>query len=521
MGAWQRCVSWWIRRFAQEERGAVLIYVSLMLPVLMGVSLLAIDGARIYNLGTELQKAADALALAGAAELDRRPDAITRANAAITNLVHNEQHFAQGSAAIAIGGLTVRYLRNLPASDADPILTSHETTDPAYARFVEVVVKPRTLTTILPAAFIGGSSTVNASASAVAGFTSVVCRTTPMFICNPFEGSGTSIFSSSAKGRQIKMQLGPGGTSQYFPGNYGWLDSPSFGNGANALRDALASINPPACFEQNGVVLQTGNIESANNAINVRFDLWEGPYNGDRSKSEYRPAANVRKGYAPAAGNSGNGNTGGGNGGNNNGGGNGGDNGGGGSNNGGGNGASNPCAPTTDATTSAYKLGPDASYPDASGRLGNGAWDFATYWSSNYGTGTPPNGWSNTNRPSRYQVYQYEVSTIGSGTSTDLVSHKSSINEVGTPACYNGSTPATDPDRRLLYAAIVNCSELNIHGGSSGPIPVLAFGKFFLTEPVPSSPAPDAGTIYSEFVDIIRPGSIGNEVARDKVQLYR
>lgn len=516
MGVWQRWLSSWIAGFAREERGAVLIYVSLMLPVLMGVSLLAIDGARIYNLGTELQKAADALALAGAAELDRRPNAIVRADAAIANLVHNEQRFfTQGGFAIASSDLTVRYLRNLPASDADPILTSHTTTDPAYARFVEVKVNspdksnPRILTTILPASFIGASSTVVVSATAVAGFTSVVCRTTPMFICNPFEGTGTSIFSSSAKGRQIKMQLGPGGTSQYFPGNYGWLDSPTYGNGANALRDALASVNPPACFEQNGVILQTGNIESANNAINVRFDLWEGPYNGQRNNSDYRPAANVRKGYAPGSGN-GNGNSNSNGNGNNNG-----------NNSGNGNGSSDPCAPKSDATTSTYKLGHDASYPDASGRLGNGAWDFDAYWTSNYGAGTAPNTWSNSNRPTRYQVYKHEVSTIGSGSLTDLVARKSAINEVGNPTCYSGSTPATDPDRRLIYAAIVNCSELNIRGGSSGPIPVLAFGKFFLTEPVPKSPSSDAGTIYSEFVDIIRPGSIGNEVARDKVQLYR
>lgn len=482
-------------KFARDERGAVLIYISLMLPLFVGLSLLAVDASRVYNLTTQLQKAADALALAGAAELDRRPDAITRANAAMTNLVANEQKFAAGAARISFTDLTIRFLRSLPADDTLPITSANEVTGAttaersANARFVEVVVNPRTLTTILPAGFISGATTVSPSATAVAGFTSVVCKTTPMFICNPFEGTGTSIFDPAARGRQIKMQVGGGTGAQYFPGNYGWLDSPTYGNGANALRDALAQVRPPACFEQTGVTLQTGNIESANKAINVRFDMFEGPYNGDRNNSNYVPAPNVRKGYAPGSG-----------------------------------GGPSACNLTGDATTATYRMGPDGAFPDASGRLGNGAWDFDTYWNKNYGGPplnlSPPNSWSNaTNRPSRYQVYRYELSTM-SGGGTNLVNHQSLINEVGNPTCYNGSAPANDPDRRLLYAAIINCSELNVHGGSGGPVGVLAFGKFFMTEPIPSPPATDAGTIYSEFVDVIRPG-VDNEVARDKVQLYR
>jgi Flp pilus assembly protein TadG len=40
----------------------------LALPVLFGFAMLAIDGGRFFNLQTSLQAAADALALAGAAE---------------------------------------------------------------------------------------------------------------------------------------------------------------------------------------------------------------------------------------------------------------------------------------------------------------------------------------------------------------------------------------------------------------------------------------------------------------------
>src|SRR6185436_4585386 len=87
--AWRK-----ISRFRRDDRGAVLIYVTLVMPVLVGFALLAVDAARLQNLQTSLQKGADALALAGAAELDRKPTAIERADAAIANLVSNKHKFS-------------------------------------------------------------------------------------------------------------------------------------------------------------------------------------------------------------------------------------------------------------------------------------------------------------------------------------------------------------------------------------------------------------------------------------------
>ena len=237
----------------------------------------------------------------------------------------------------------VRFFSSLPAPTPTRIASSHETTDPTLARFVEVTVTPQTLNTIFPASFLGGSNTSTTGARAVAGFQSVVCQIMPMFICNPYEGTGTTHFRRMAdpalRRRQIKMQLGTGGTSQYFPGNYGWLNLPIFGNGATALRDALALVNPPTCFEQNGVSQKTGNIESANDAINVRFDLWRGPYNNKNKACAYRPARNVRKGYAPGKGN---------------------------------NGACNPNDNPSDPNPNTARLGRDSAYPYSGGRMGNG-----------------------------------------------------------------------------------------------------------------------------------------------------
>jgi len=469
----------WLRAlgFPRDERGAVLIYVTLLMPVLVGFALLAVDAARLQNLQTSLQKGADALALAGATELDRKPTAIERADAAIANLVANKHKFSTvGLAAVAVAGK--RYLSSLPTSDASVVGSAFTTTDPTLARFVEVTVTTQTLTTIFPASLLGGTNTSTTNARAIAGFDAAVCQLTPMFICNPYEGTGTSLFDAIAdpalRRRQIKLQSGGGGTAQYFPGNYGWLDSPTLGSGANALRDALAMVRPPACFVQNGVSQKTGNIENADDAINVRFDLWSGPFNNQNNNSLYRPSQNVRKGYVP------------------------------------GGGAKGACNPS-DSSPNTNKLGRDSAFPYAGGRMGNGSWDFNTYWANNFG-GTPPNGWSNANLPSRYDVYRYEVDN--NLTNTAAVAGNA-IGEKGAPACYSGGGVSDNPDRRVLYAAIIDCSDLDVHGNTGGPFLVRAFGKFFITEPV------TGGDIYSEVFGLVEPGSVANDVARDIVQLYR
>ena len=92
-----------------DTSGVILPYVTVMLVVIVGLSVLALDGARLMSLQTQLQNGANALALAGAAELDRLPDAETRARSAIEWLLTNSTlsavttaPYARGSAAITM-----------------------------------------------------------------------------------------------------------------------------------------------------------------------------------------------------------------------------------------------------------------------------------------------------------------------------------------------------------------------------------------------------------------------------------
>ena len=59
-----------LRKLHTSKSGGVLIYVAFGLPMLLGAMALSIDLGRAFILNTELKDFSDAVALAGAAELD-------------------------------------------------------------------------------------------------------------------------------------------------------------------------------------------------------------------------------------------------------------------------------------------------------------------------------------------------------------------------------------------------------------------------------------------------------------------
>jgi hypothetical protein len=494
------------RRLARDERGATLIYVSLALTVFMGFAALVIDGSRLYTLDTEMQSAADALALAGAAELDGAPGAIDRATNAVDNLVQNYETF--GDSATAITGYVARFLSGLPANDADPI-TDDLVLDPldadsdGLARFIEVRLlqeagegaedNTRSIS-VLFATAIGGGNTARAGAVAVAGFTQAVCKFTPLFICNPYEnetgGDTLAYFTSKiedpAERRRIIALKKSGSGASLFPGNFGFLES-DLGPGAAELKNSLARVDPGTCFVRDGVETQTGSVNSARHAINTRFDVYEGNFNSVKNNSAFRPAQNVTKGYLAGG---------------------------------------NACNAAPDETVPpvAMALPTDSMIATDGNRMGNGDWDgkFGDYWNINHPDWpTPPNGWSDANLPTRYDVYRWEVEE------NEIPDNSDSGGENGNagllPRC-TGSTPTDDPDRRNIYAAVLNCNELDLTGGSGGTVPALAFIKMFITQPMTKLPGTgltdEDDTLYVEMVDIVDPG-VDAEVVHDMVQLYR
>src|SRR5215472_9470606 len=318
-----------IKAFWGDTDGVILPYVTVMLVVIVGVSVLALDGSRYMSLQTQLQNGADALALAGAAELDRTPTAIERATKAIGfrceansptcqpiegrhGLITNQSFFGGGSDRnVRVAG--IRFLRSLPVRDSDPILPGNVTSDPMQAAFVEVTVKSIGLPTILPASVFGGSNLLTVGAQAVAGFDQVVCDFTPIFVCNPFETPGMSYRQATAAlvnashdpaaQRKLIRLASTQEKGAFDHGDFGYL-TPTSGSlpthfcgplAGAGLGQALAASRPPICLRLSGVDLQPGNDQVAMDGLNTRFDIYASGF--DSCKDNYVADVNVRKGY--------------------------------------------------------------------------------------------------------------------------------------------------------------------------------------------------------------------------------
>ncbi|CDX60915.1 conserved hypothetical protein [Mesorhizobium plurifarium] len=482
-----------IREFWHDQRGIAMILVSIMLPVLVGFALLAIDMSRANGLHSDLQKGVDALALAGAAELDGNPDAITRANRAVTNLLANETLFStSGEHPLALADVTVTYLTGIPADDnikltaagVDSNGKNWASTDPKAVKFAEVTVNASSTSvdgagafaTIFPASFIGGGERMDLRPQAVAGFTNALCQFTPMFICNPYTSLGalqTAVSGTSKPMILLKEQTG-GNNAQYLPGNYGFLSSPEGDKSTATLTEMFAVTNPPACYGQNGVTTRPGNIPPVDAGINTRFDLYDnsGPYKTDPTVNP--PAPNVRKGMAVS------------------------------------NAGKKNCAysaPDSNQASKYMALPRDTGCCAQAGVPGSGLWNFSGYWSVNHGNASTSGVLTACGaNPSRYCVYKYEINnpTLKSGM------------EKTAPQC---NTTTQDADRRLLYVAIVDCVN-NIVKGGNQTLPVQAFASMFVTEP--AGGPPDAN-IYAEFEDISTSVGQGTlkKLQRNEAQLYR
>jgi Flp pilus assembly protein TadG len=479
-----------VAAFWRDTSGIILPYVTVMLVVIIGVALLALDGARYMSLQTQLQNGADALAIAGAAELDRLPSAETRAVNAINTLVTNSSVFGTG-ADRNVRVSRIQFYSQLPSDDGSPLNAGTPAKDPATARYVSVTVRPITLPTIL-SSLVGNLKPLTVGASAVAGFNQVVCNVTPLFVCNPFELPGMGYEQATRtledatrdpalRRRLIRLRQYGNSLEPYVAGDYGFLLAPSLAD-TTGLTDALARVRPAVCFSQSAVNFRPAYLATVSEAMNVRFDIYERSMAARRNDSNFRPAVNVRKGYIKGGAGSCTANA-----------------------------ASN--WPIGSPPQQATGLPLDRNWPYMDGGMGRGNWDIETYWQVNHGAdgrSLPTIGGSvasNANPPSRYSVYRYEIDN-------GFVADRSPGGESGAPACYAGSDIWDVPDRRVLQAAVVNCLSLNLAGSAQSNIPVAAFAKFFLTLPLQRSQT----DLYVETVGLIGPDDHGNH---DMVQLYR
>src|SRR5215831_3685113 len=179
-------------RLRKDEDGHVLIYFTIMLPVIVGMIGLALDGGAFFHLNTDLQELADASALAGAAELDGSSDAITRATDRAQNLLSNDPHWSNTS--LNASGVQITTPTFYSTLNPETV-----TTDPTQATYIKGTTVTREVNPAfvpLTAAMLGLGATSNnqTSASAVAQSTYVACSVQPLMLCNPWEQAADPVF---------------------------------------------------------------------------------------------------------------------------------------------------------------------------------------------------------------------------------------------------------------------------------------------------------------------------------------
>jgi Putative Flp pilus-assembly TadE/G-like len=292
----------------RDTDGLMVPYVAVMLPVLVGFALLALDGSRRMSLQTQMQAAADSLALAGARELNKQAGAESRAISAMANA-----HAATKSSNTLFGvgsspELEYTFVFYSSLSAASGGIGGSGASGDSDAKYVAVKIIPQTWSTILPATFLANIST-NAfaiGADAVAGFAGTsVCSVAPIFVCNPYEESAGSMTDAQATEalysafddpamlrRQLKLNRNGIG-----PGHFGWLNTADGCDDTTCRAKNVAGASG-ACYSDAGVSLAVGNKNAVEQYFDARFDI----YNQDpplASPTADPPAVNVRKGYLP------------------------------------------------------------------------------------------------------------------------------------------------------------------------------------------------------------------------------
>ena len=535
------------RSLIRDSGGAVAPTIALSLVGLIAAGGIAFDYARLASLDTELQDAADQAALAAATQLDGQADASTRAVAAAQSLIQNQTRLGNDSCGVTIetgvtnvscaaGGATARvriqFYSNKTDAEADTNGFAATSTNGSTAKFVKVEVAERKANyalTPIAAAFSSGSL----GAQATAGMGSAICKVPPVMICNPDEPSTNTnelLDFNFARGTGLRLVTGDASV----PGNFGWLEA-GLGNGTPALAGELGyNIPLGPCQGITGVTTKTGMDTAVLNAFNTRFDVYA---NGNttcpnQGGGTCNPAVNTRKDlvceYAGATSCK---------------------------NNAtwnpvtydppyDGSGVPQPLDGTNDPKIMGYPHDICQSgliSKQTCGIKGNAVWDVNAYFRVNYGI--PESAWRNalgspysssSQIPARYDVYQWElthtdVGGYGIGVYQPLPSPSNdaafSFASSGNGAGVAAST--SQPDRRTISVAVLNCQALNAHGKTTN-VPVPGWLKVFLTEPAikrgsGSNLYTDQKDIYVEVVERTNPSadSAASVVRRDVPYLVK
>ncbi|MCW8957737.1 MAG: pilus assembly protein TadG-related protein [Gammaproteobacteria bacterium] len=450
----------------KKQRGFVVVMLVLVIAILLGVAALALDLGRLYVLKSEMQNAADAAALAGAAELNAKSDAIERAELAAKGLLAHNSHFAKVKELLgsnveiditfycSIGGSqdagAICDVGVADPDDSNKIIIPSEDDD-VYVHYIRVTLNPESVDDegednkerygidlyFLPVLSVIGIDTSKqavTTATALAGRHFYFCNYPPVMMCDPFEGVAGGMRENIEAGQQILLKAQ---SSAWAPGDFAFLDLDRFpGGGAGDAMHALADEGSLGCTPPLVLAEPGGMTNKTAAGINTRFGEY-GKFG--LTADDYPPSPNVTSygGYDDVP----------------------------------------QSAPGEDGKIQWRDENLQDLDAVSTNRIGNGEWDRDDYFTTYHSGVIRPAGWASM---SRKQVYNWELSSDNVPVSPD-------------------HTPGS-ADRRVFFVAVLSCNALNVHGASA-TIPIRepdGFAELFITERVAGPPDTN---VLVEFMD--------------------
>jgi hypothetical protein len=261
----------------RQQRGVVLVLVTVGMVALLAVTGLALDSGHMFLNKTRLQNTVDAAALAAAKVLDQTADealaqaaatAMFGANASNAGNREIGQAFASGNITVA-----VEFSSTLNPFTAGSVPAAY--------------VRVRATGFTMPAWFsaVVGIDEKGAAASAVAGPSPTInqaCNLMPMMVCGD-AAAGAPFFGYTEGEPQVLKSSTTNGNWEVGPGNF-QLIRLGGGQGGAVIRENMAGGFDGCMTTGDNIETEPGNtVGPVVQGFNTRFGNYAGPMNGTQS----------------------------------------------------------------------------------------------------------------------------------------------------------------------------------------------------------------------------------------------
>lgn len=274
---------------ARRQRGQVAVVTALSATALFAFAGMAIDVGRLYVNRTELQTAADACALAAAAELTCDPSGGTCPGAFLLNAQaagifaagRNRRDFQVN--AVTIAAADVRFSTTLAPNASYLSIAGGASPN---ARYAMCTAQAGGIAPWFMGIFGTGAQSVSTSGVATLAPSQSFCNAAPVGVCDKAGGY--------AVGEWIAGSFTSSGNNDNVAGSFRWVDFTPNAGGNSEIRDQLAGSANVCNIQVGNNVQQPGTQQGAKSAYNTRFGLYPNGANAYTSAT----APPDRTGYA-------------------------------------------------------------------------------------------------------------------------------------------------------------------------------------------------------------------------------